>query len=238
MNAALDQTRFYCSLAISLLVHAGAIGYLSSSAAGVISRKPLKQIEVTYAALKTENEPQKNIQFKELNLLKEDKPIKNVKVLAQKSDIFSSIGNSIKDISKAARRLSLDKTQKKQTYQIAMRDMERKISIPIFKAEKMTNPRYLSYNENIRERIKQHAYMFVDHPDFQKGEVYLTFVLDANGTLKQTQIIKERTLANAYLQDVGVRSIEQSNPFPPFPADLSYPELTFNVVISFEVNRE
>jgi len=34
-----------------------------------------------------------------------------------------------------------------------------------------------------------------------------------------------------------LRSIKDANPFPPFPKDLNYPELTFNVVISFEVNE-
>jgi hypothetical protein len=37
---------------------------------------------------------------------------------------------------------------------------------------------------------------------------------------------------------VGVKSVQEAGPFPPFPQDLNYPELTFNVSISFQYKEE
>jgi len=109
------------------------------------------------------------------------------------------------------------------------------ISIPVLQAEKISNAKYMSYNERIRQKIKNRAYFYIDHPDFESGEVYLTFVLLASGELKEVQIIDAQSRGNEYLRGAGLRSIKESVPFPPFPGDLKYPELTFNVLISFTI---
>ena len=49
------------------------------------------------------------------------------------------------------------------------------------------------------------------------------------------QVKEEHFHLRKNMKNVGLRSIQESSPFSPFPKDLSYPELTFNVVISFEV---
>jgi hypothetical protein len=74
----------------------------------------------------------------------------------------------------------------------------------------------------------------VNHPDFQAGEVYVTFVLESSGILKKVKIIEEKTAANSYLRNVALRSIMESNPFPPFPKGFDYPEFTFNLLITFQ----
>jgi len=157
-----------------------------------------------------------------------------VEILPKKRDAFSSIGRNIKDISKFTGKFKLNK---KQSPKIKILDIERRVTVPLFKTDKITNPKYLSYNENVRQRIRQQAYSYVDHPEFDAGEVYLTFVLISDGSLKQTKVIEDKTAANPYLRTIGLRSIKEANPFPPFPKDLNYPELTFNVVISFEVKE-
>ena len=70
------------------------------------------------------------------------------------------------------------------------------------------------------------------------GEVYLTFALSSDGALKQIKLIEGRTNATDYLRDIGLNSIQEASPFPPFPSDLSYPELTFNIAISFRFKGE
>jgi outer membrane biosynthesis protein TonB len=118
---------------------------------------------------------------------------------------------------------------------IKILDQKRNITVPLLKSEKITNPKYLSYHELIRNKIKNRAYLYINDSRFQTGEVYLTFVLEAKGTLSNVKIIDDKTSANDYLKSVGLRSIKESSPFPAFPSDLKYPELTFNVVISFEM---
>ena len=61
-------------------------------------------------------------------------------------------------------------------------------------------------------------------------------MLSSDGSLKEIKIINNKTVANDYLRNVGLRSIKESSPFPAFPFDLKYPELSFNIVISFEIH--
>lgn len=126
---------------------------------------------------------------------------------------------------------------KKQRAHVRSLEGKRQILVPMLSSEKITNPKYLNYNERIRNRIKNRAYFYIDDPDFGNGEVYLTFVISSDGALQKVKIINDKTKANNYLRSVGLRSIEDSAPFPPFPSDLRYPELTFNIVISFEVSQ-
>ncbi len=115
---------------------------------------------------------------------------------------------------------------------------KRSISLPVLTAQKITNPQYLSYNDRIRDKIRNRAYFYIDDPKFEAGEVYMTFVVSSDGNLKDLQVINERSRANEYLREVGLRSIRESSPFPAFPPELRYPELSFNVVISFEVSNK
>ena len=128
-------------------------------------------------------------------------------------------------------------SHQKQPARLPSQEGKRHIDVPLLNSEKITNPNYLNYHDRVRSRIRDRAYFFVDHPDFRAGKVYLTFVLKSDGSLKAVQIIREKTQANDFLCGIGLRSIKESAPFPPFPPDLPYPELSFNIVISFEVDE-
>jgi len=229
-----NNKAFYLALGVSFVLHIIAIGVLSSAKVKNL-RKPLKNIEVTYQSVKQKKFVAQNSKFKESKMIKQKHMPKHIKLLDKKNQDNSMFTKKIRDMSKLSRKIRLDK---KQTPRLNTLDMNRKITVPLLKSEKITNPRYLSYNQTIRQRIRQQAYSHVDDPDFDSGEVYLTFALSSSGSLKQIKVIEEKTHASAYLKNVGLRSIKESNPFPPFPKELNYPELTFNVVISFEVQEE
>lgn len=233
---------FYGSLAVSFVVHAALITGSSLFTQNIkIFEKPVRTIEVTYDAIKSEpKKVQPQSVFKGVELVKPKAPPVtppvDVKVLSQKhDDIFSSFQNDLHEVTKAAQRVELSE---KDLPGIKSFGGERKITVPLLQSEKITNPKYLSYTQNIRQRIKQRAYYYAENPDFASGEVYLTFVLASSGALEGVKIIKEKTRSNAYVQNIGMRSIEESAPFPPFPPDLAFPELTFNVIISFELADE
>jgi len=114
---------------------------------------------------------------------------------------------------------------------------KRQIKIPMLDSGSVMGPHYVTYHEQVRDKIRQRAYFYIDDPDFQSGEVYLTFVLGSDGRLKAVRVIAEKTRANPYLIKIGLRSIKEAAPFPAFPGGLNYPELTFNVVISFEAGN-
>lgn len=232
----MENKLFYCGLTASFAIHLLTILYFSVATAGVkIFPKPLKPVEVTYQIVKKEPAPRKDTSSRDVRVIKQKLPAQDIKVFSKTSEGASSIANDVRDISKLTQRLDLDK---KKIPTIQTLDLDRRVVIPFLESEKITNPRYLDYNEDIRQRIKQTAYSYVDHPDFASGEVYLTFVLASSGVLRNVKVIASRTSANRYLQEIGVRSIENSAPFPSFPHELDYPELTFNVIISFEVGQE
>ena len=95
---------------------------------------------------------------------------------------------------------------------------------------------YLDYYQCIREKIRR---VVVDnYPHYIScGEVCLYFVLSSNGTLKEIAIVKERSSQNRLLQEVAERSIYKAAPFTPFPKNLEQPQLSFNVIISFELEK-
>lgn len=99
--------------------------------------------------------------------------------------------------------------------------------------DKIKSPSYLNYYQAIREKIRYHAYQNYDQPE--EGEVYLSFVILRNGSLKEVKIIDEKSSPSPYLKDIALKSMDESSPYTIFPKDLDYPELSFNVIISFQI---
>lgn len=112
----------------------------------------------------------------------------------------------------------------------------KEVSVPMLKSEKINTPSYVTYYQIVRDRIRERAYM--NYTKLSVGEVYLTFIIRADGALVALQILPDKTTANQFLEEVGLKSVQEAGPFPPFPQDLSYPELTFNVSISFQYKEE
>lgn len=215
------------AIIISLTLHLAFLIQLSVQNQRA-ARQALKTIEIAYYNLKLQT---KNI---DTRFPKEDQGKDGAE---KKAEIFAdkpSVKNTpIKDISKMDGKIALNND--KLPASATEVQIKRKISVPPLKSEKISNPLYQNYYQTIRAMIKKRAYS--NYSKLDTGEVYLTFVLLADGTLKQLQFIEERTSANDYLKDISSRSIKDASPFPPFPKDLSYPELSFNVVISFEEEK-
>ncbi len=111
--------------------------------------------------------------------------------------------------------------------------VKKKITLPSLTNEKMASPVYLNYYQIIREKIKHAAYQ--NYTSSINGEVYLSFIILKNGQLKDVKIHEEKSSMHAYLKRIAGKSIRDASPFPSFPKELDYPELSFNVIISFEV---
>jgi TonB family protein len=65
--------------------------------------------------------------------------------------------------------------------------------------------------------------------------VYLSFIISTEGYLREVRLVEEKSSFSPYLREIALRSIKEASPFPDFPKELDYPQLTFNVVISFEI---
>ncbi len=92
---------------------------------------------------------------------------------------------------------------------------------------------YINYYQLIREKIRRR--LKTNYRDYHsEGEVYLIFSLSADGALLNYKIESTRSTSDKILIDMAVLSLEQASPFPPFPKEISLPEMSFNVEISFK----
>lgn len=221
---------FNIAIAVSLLVHFTVLLRLSQHKHQP-KINPRKKTEITYQRIKKVDAQKEKEAIKPSKSIQERKLTKTPKALLKDDPTIST--PLVKDMAKLDGKFKLDQ---KHSVKIETKPVQRKISVPELKSEKINNPVYLNYYQVVRSRIKDRAYD--NYSKIESGSVYLTFVLFSDGTLKQIKLIEERTTANQYLKDVGLRSIQEASPFPAFPPDLKYPELSFNVVISFEIKDE
>ncbi|MDD2688806.1 MAG: TonB family protein [Candidatus Omnitrophica bacterium] len=111
--------------------------------------------------------------------------------------------------------------------------IKKKITLPAIKMEQSNNPTYMGYYQLVREKIKRAAYQ--NYSRNETGEVYLSFIISSDGYIKEVHLIEDKSSSNPYLKEIALRSIKDASPFPNFPKDLDYPYLSFNVVVSFEI---
>jgi TonB family protein len=111
--------------------------------------------------------------------------------------------------------------------------MKKKITLPPIDVDKINNPSYISYYQIVREKIRRAAYQ--NYLSTETGEVYLSFIVGNDGSLREVQLVDSRSSPVEFLREIAQRSIHEAAPFPVFPRELDYPQLSFNVVISFEI---
>ncbi len=93
-------------------------------------------------------------------------------------------------------------------------------------------PLYLTYYQNIREKIRKSAHAHYPQGT-QKGEIRMSFVLFSSGRLKEITAKEADPLQGRRLKELAMRSVIEASPFPPFPEGLKRPFVPFRVVITF-----
>lgn len=111
--------------------------------------------------------------------------------------------------------------------------IKKKITIPPINMDKINSPSYISYYQIVREKIRRAAYQ--NYTRTETGEVFLSFIISGDGYLKDIRLVEEKSSLISYLREIALRSVKDASPFPNFPKELDYPQLSFNVVISFEI---
>jgi outer membrane biosynthesis protein TonB len=111
--------------------------------------------------------------------------------------------------------------------------IKKKITLPEIEMARINNPSYISYYQIVREKIRRSAYQNYTHNEI--GEVYISFVISNDGYIEDVHLIEAKTSASDYLKGVASRSVKGASPFPNFPKELDYPQLSFNIIISFEI---
>ena len=111
--------------------------------------------------------------------------------------------------------------------------IKKRVSLPAVDLDKINNPSYINYYQVVREKIRRAAYQ--NYNRVETGEVYITFIISKEGYLNDIRLVTEKSSDNIYLKSIALASVQNAAPFPNFPKELDYPQLSFNVVISFEV---
>lgn len=111
--------------------------------------------------------------------------------------------------------------------------IKKKITLPAVNMDKINNPTYISYYQIVREKIRRAAYQ--NYSRTEEGESYLSFIINNQGYLKEVRFISEKSNVSQFLKEISLKSINEASPFPVFPKELDYPQLSFNVIISFEI---
>ncbi len=115
----------------------------------------------------------------------------------------------------------------------AMISIRKRVTLPEIEIPKIDNPSYISYYQIVREKIRRSAYK--NYTRNEIGEVYISFVISNDGDIRDIRLIEPKTSASDYLKGIASRSVKDASPFPSFPKELDYPQLSFNIVISFEL---
>ncbi|MCM8795968.1 MAG: hypothetical protein NC928_04740 [Candidatus Omnitrophica bacterium] len=223
MKTVLERHIFRIAFLISLITH-GVI-FLQSANLNIFPLKiPEQKLEVSYV--------------KEI-----PKPKEEEKTLARNQEpllkIPSRIGADKKmplpflDIQNLKPRPSNPNFMKPAIAKPDIIAVKKKITIPPIDINKISSPSYLSYYQIVREKIKRTAYQNFTRTD--TGEIYLTFIISNDGYLKEIRLIEEKSSLNPYLREIALKSVKEAAPFPNFPKELDYLQLSFNVIISFQI---
>jgi hypothetical protein len=220
----LSEKPFQIAIVISLIIHTTIflkLPWVNS----LLARRDTKAVEVTYIKIKPKPESSSLKLYNRAELLSAGRPVASDKMIAPPPDLKTE------KMFKEVRNIPIEKPELLKADEIAM--VKKKITLPELLDEKTANPVYLNYYQIIREAIKQAAYR--NYSRMVNGEVYLSFIISNHGQLKHIRVNEEKSTPLTYLKETAKKSIFDASPFPRFPEDLDYPELSFNVIVSFEV---
>jgi len=223
------ENTFNKALAMSFLVHIFLLLPLSILKIQPNQNNPNK-IEVTYFKVEQLNTilNTKTIPVKDLDkiglrerviLSREDRlPLKNIQIEQLKQDALLNRAKA------ALQKPTLPKTQL-----LSRND----IKLSLSETSKSQNPVYLNYQNFIRETLRRYLYnKYSNIPE--RGEVYLTFILNSDGAVKEAQVIDAKSNGSTELKGIVLDSLYGVSPFPPLPETLNTPILSFSVTVHFK----
>jgi hypothetical protein len=180
-----------------------------------------KGVEVSYKPVK-----QKAPDVKE-------RPIKPAQKLDLKSTMMDASGSLPIKLGKESQPLGKNFSMyERKPEQIRSSQMSHKVLITPIRSEKANSPAYTTYEEMLRNRIRDRV---IDNFDNQEaGSVYLTFIIESSGQLKASQVLENRSQASQHLKDISLTSLQEAQ-FPPFIEGMTLPEYTFNIEIQYQI---
>jgi hypothetical protein len=97
---------------------------------------------------------------------------------------------------------------------------------------------YIGYYRSVREKIRYYADgNYVKEGSTAQGEVFISFTVASSGELLHIMVIDKRSTQDTLLRSIAIDSIRDASPFLAFPQGMNQYQITFNVIISFELNK-
>lgn len=221
----LKDNFFKWALFVSIFIHSALFWQLPRFNI-LPSKKALNKLEVTYYQIKNKPKvaPAAPLLIKN-PIIKEDAP--KIKQVPQNNSAGSAekitVIKGVEEQKTTSPKITVSK--KKQTE-------EKKSGM-----EKLSkDPVYLTYTQTLHQKIRQIALKNCPKK-FADGVVFVTFILNSNGEIKEVEIAEDKSSGEVILKEVARNSIQEAAPFPKFPESFNQAQITFNVIISFENER-
>lgn len=212
---------FWVTFSISLVTHTIILLQNANLTPFSLNKKE-ERLEVSYVVPPPKKPTERQSEAQKFALLKKDLALKSpTKIIPQRIPL--PLFRKSKDILEGKPALIKSDIVAVKT----------KITLPPVEIDKSSNPAYTSYYQLVREKIRRAAYQ--NYSGNVTGEVYLSFIIAADGDLKEVRLLEKKSSASKYLQEVALSSIKDAAPFPNFPLELDYPLLSFNAIISFQI---
>jgi TonB family protein len=211
---------FLITMIVSLLGHILLFCPWSALKAHKLS-KSFQEIEISYFEIKP-NPPEEIKQTKAPPAEKKD----NNKEITQEQAIK-------KEAQDEQKKTATSEIDKKENIPLPSLTKEEQMVARDF-ASLSKEPVFLDYYRAIREKIKISAHRHKP-AFFSSGEVYIFFILDKQGELRRLKVIDSKSDPSTVLREAAMRSVEDASSFPPFPQGLNREQISFNIIIAFEV---
>lgn len=234
LGVILENRVFFYTFLISLFIHASILLQSSNLCSSPLDKKESK-IEVTY--LKKIQTPLQQLKY-DSHFDRQKQPFLKLpsKIILNSSLLSPDQIMEKENIFKRNKKiLSSDSNFTKPAFMKPddIVNVKKKVTLPPMDMNKVNNPSYISYYQIVREKIRRATYQ--NYFRTEEGVVCLSFIIANDGSLVEEQIINDKSSPIAYLREIALQSIKEASPFPVFPKDLDYPKLSFNVIISFEL---
>lgn len=91
---------------------------------------------------------------------------------------------------------------------------------------------FREYQKMCREKISKLAYK--NYRIFEKGDIYLSFVIKNDGQVKLVEVVDNKSAINPILREISEKAVWDAAPFPSFPKESKLTEADFTLVIGYE----
>ena len=240
-----DNKSFQLAVLISILIHFAV--FLSAPHMGVISiKETIPIIKISYVKPKEKEREARKEVGKNIGKVIGQKP-QYLPPLApqalpdvEKEDILNPQGAETHVIPKQAEGKAVGSDIQVSSGRAVIQSNSGKKFEIIVNEEKDSGRKatYIGYYRSVRERIRYYADRnYIREGSTGEGEVFISFTVTSKGELLQVAVIEKRSIEDPLLRNIAINSVRDASPFPAFPQGMNQYQITFNVVISFELNK-